>query len=416
MKRNEGDLKALYKHINYLVGDDGDYILPSVPTDYKCLANEMADFYVNKISKIRLAMNEHIVGDTVNYSHPSVKFSCFSFIDEGKLKEIINEVNDKSCLTDPIPPFYIKQHLDYFGPIILNIVNTALNTGVFPDEVKQAVVTPIIKENDLDSEIYNNYRPVSSLPFLSKVIEKAALMQLSEYLDENMLVPVNQSAYLRNHSCETALCKVVNDVQKMINEKKVVLLVQLDLSAAFDTVDHAVLIHLLENKFGISGKALMFLESYLSGRSFCVKIRHVKGGKYIMIYGVPQGSILGPLLFILYINDLTDVVTKYAVSSHCYADDAHLYIGFDPFVNYTDTVDKMTDCIRELKKWMRSKFLKLNVDKTEVLFVARPQDHLLHTNMDIVIGNKFYKSSPSDSVRSLGVYLNGTLSMDTIDK
>ena len=196
--------------------------------------------------------------------------------------------------------------------------------------------------------------------------------------------------------------------------KKVVLMVQLDLSAAFDTVDHAVLIQLLQSKFGICGTALNFLKSYLAGRSFSVKIRHVKGGKYLLIYGVPQGSILGPLLFILYISDLPDIVAKYDVNCHCYADDAHLYIGFDPLVNYTASINKMNDCLSEVKKWMDSKFLKCNMGKTEVLFIGSPQDHALHNDMYTVIENKAYRSSSSKAVRSFGAYLNRTLSMDTM--
>ena len=191
-------------------------------------------------------------------------------------------------------------------------------------------------------------------------------------------------------------------------------MVQLDLSAAFDTVDHAVLIQMLQNKFGICGTALNFLKSYLTGRAFSVKIKHVKGRSYLLINGVPQGSILGPLLFILYISELPDIVARYDVNSHCYADDAHLYIGFDPLVNYTESMNKMTKCLEEVKKWMTSKFLKLNVSKTEVLFIANPQDHILHDNMHIVIGNKLYKSSIAANVRSLGAYLNSTCTSDTM--
>ena len=102
------------------------------------------------------------------------------------------------------------------------------------------------------------------------------------------------------------------------------------------------------------------------------------------------------------------------MKSHCYADDAHLYIGFDPLVNYSESMNKMKNCITEVEKWMKSKFLKLNVGKTEVLFVARPQDHILHNNLNIVIGNKIYRSSSTAAVRSLGAYLNGTFSMDTM--
>ena len=234
------------------------------------------------------------------------------------------------------------------------------------------------------------------------------------YLNQNDLVPAYQSAYMKNHSCETALCKVVNDIQKMLHNRKVVALVQLDLSAAFDTVDHAILIQLLERKFGIKGSALNFFKSYLAGRSFSVKIKYVQGRRFLLIYGVPQGSILGPLLFILYISDIPLIAAKHGVSIHSYADDGQLYLGFEPSKNYTESMNKIKACIDDIETWMNANFLKLNVGKTEVIFIARPQDHAIYDNMSIDIGMKMYNASSNTSIKSLGAFINGTMTMNSM--
>ena len=284
--------------------------------------------YYNKIETIHNSISQELsLLDTqqcpyISHTPPSVLFSQFSPLSADDLSKLILEMNSKQSSTDPIPLPFVKQHLNVFLPIILKITNASLQQGVFPDDLKHADVSPIIKDKKLDSEVYGNFRPVSSLPFLSKVIEKVALSQFSDYLNENSLIPPDQSAYLPGHSCETALCKVVSDIQRMLSERKAVILVQLDLSAAFDTIDHAALILLLEQRFGVKGVALKFFKSYLSNRTYSVKIKHVKGGKVILVYGVPQGSILGPLLFILYIADLPALVAKHNISAHCYADDA----------------------------------------------------------------------------------------------
>ena len=134
--QNKGDLKTLHKHVNYLLNDDTESILPSIPSDPKLLANEMARFYIDKVQEIHSALVTPIVlthqqlGQTARNS-----FSDFSPIRLSAFNEIINEVNDKSCLLDPIPPFFTKQHIEYFTPIIMSIVNTALCSGIFPEDL-----------------------------------------------------------------------------------------------------------------------------------------------------------------------------------------------------------------------------------------------------------------------------------------
>ena len=407
------DLNAMYKRVNYLLGDDDYSCLPST-NSYKDLADEMGKFYHDKVKRIRSSIEAQLSDQTILPSiecPPLTSFTSFNAVTADVLFDIISGMNNKESSTDPIPLPFVKQHLHTFLPLILDIVNASLITGVFPDQLKHANVSPIIKDKSMDSEVYANFRPVSSLPFLSKVIEKVVHIQFTSYLNQNNLVPSHQSAYLSGHSCETALCKVASDIQGMLSKRKAVILVQLDLSAAFDTIDHATLIQLLESKFGVTGIALQFFKSYLSGRTFSVKIRYIKGAKMLLVYGVPQGSILGPLLFIIYIGDLPNIVSRHDVSSHYYADDAQLYLEFDPHVDFTPSMEKMKVCLSDVDTWMLSKYLKLNVGKTEVLFITRPQDSVVYSNLSVTIGNNLYLSSSTDSARSLGAYIDGTLSM-----
>ena len=143
---------------------------------------------------------------------------------------------------DPIPLSYMKSNIASFVPSLKHIINLSLQSGIFPSDLKHGRITPILKSHKLDPEQLSSYQPVTTLPFLSKLLEKAASSQLMSYLECNSLIPTYQSAYLKDHSCETALFYFVNNVQQMLSEGKVVLLVQLDLSAAFDNVDHDILL------------------------------------------------------------------------------------------------------------------------------------------------------------------------------
>ena len=229
---------------------------------------------------------------------------------------------------DNIPPNFFKASSSAFMRYVLHTFNLSLSTGIFPSTYKRAIVKPILKNASLDINVLSNYRPVSNLCFLSKLLEKCVLTQLVNYLDENQLFSSFQSAYREYHSCETAITKISNDILNNLDCSDSTFLLLLDLSAAFDTIDHSVLIKRLKDVFNISGTVLQWFTSYLSGRSFCVKIKCSLSNGVITFYGVPQGSILGPILFLLYISEIESIARLHGFMIHMYADDMQLYLSF----------------------------------------------------------------------------------------
>ena len=178
----------------------------------------------------------------------------------------------KSCELDILPTFLLKKSLPKINKFLTRLVNISITSGTFPNVWKMAIVRPLLKKVGLET-INSNYRPVSNLSCLSKLLEKAVLSQFNDQCLTSDLMPHFQSAYRPNHSCETALIKLMNDILWNMEEQCVTALVAIDLNAAFDTVDHNVLIKVLNKKFGLSNTALMWFESYLQPRQFkvCVK-------------------------------------------------------------------------------------------------------------------------------------------------
>ena len=176
--------------------------------------------------------------------------------------------------------------------------------------MKQAIVTPSLKKTNSDWNDLQNYRPVSNIGFVSKVIEKVAMIQVDEYMQSNDLDEVNQSAYKNRHSTETALLKVTNDIALALDKNKAAFLIMLDLSAAFDTIDHDIFIHRLEHGFGIKGTALKWFSSYISGRKFRVSVGGMFSDYFDLNYGVPQGSIIGPRVFTMYSHNVASIIRR----------------------------------------------------------------------------------------------------------
>ena len=272
-------------------------------------------------------------------------------------------------MLDPIPTSLIKECLSDLLPLITRIVNSSLCSGVVPPQFKQAVVTPMLKKPGLDPNDLKNFRPVSNLPFISKILEKVVLTQLQKHLSENDLLEIRQSAYRKNHSTETALLSVVDGLLRNADDRLVSVLALLDLSAAFDTLDHPILLQRLETTFGISGTVLHWFASYLEGREQSVKVDNVLSSPSPLQFGVPQGSVLGPILFTLYSQPLSDLICRHECDYHKYADDTQLSKGAPPDQFQSLLCDIQT-CIESLVGWMYSNKLKLNAEKTEILPVA----------------------------------------------
>ena len=192
------------------------------------------------------------------------------------------------------------QVINEVTPIIKFVVNDSLKRGVFPEPLKNALLRPVIKDENGDINSLKNYRPISNLPFISKIIEKCVHRQLSQHLEINNLHAKHQSGYRSNHSCETAMLTIYNDLLCISDVKSKVILLLLDLSAAFDTVNHERLLSKLTKQLGILGNALEWFKSYLNSRSLTVTIDRFRSKQCYLRIGVPQGSILGPILFILY--------------------------------------------------------------------------------------------------------------------
>ena len=367
---------------------------------------------MSKINRIRNEIDSHDVDPPELPSEPTcAEFSSFKTLSENEVRKLILDSKTTSCELDPIPTDLLKQCIDVLLPVLTKMVNLSLQTGIFPDDWKIALVIPLIKKFGLEC-LVNNYRPVSNLPFVGKLTERAVMQQEKSHMEANCPLPVNTSAYRTGHSTETALVKVQSDILYNMEKQKVTLLVLVDLSAAFDTVDHKLVMDILHSKFGISGTALQWHESYLTGRRQCVNINGTHSEPLELAYGVPQGSCIGPINFTQYASSLFDVIYQHLDTAHGYADDHQLYLAFSPNsdTNQHNAIDRMQKCLADVKSWMLKYKLKMNDGKTEFVIIGSRQQLAKIQFDSIKVGDSVVYAV--DSVRDLGAYLDSHMTME----
>lgn len=326
---------------------------------------------------------------------------CFLAVSSTDLVESLLSVKSNAVGLDEIHPSFLKIILPVVLPHLTHIFNSVVTSGIFPVQWKSAKVVPVPKTPKGDE-----FRPISILPFLSKVFEKILQKQIGQYLSTHNILSPKQSGFRQKHSCTTTVIGVSDDIRIALDEGKVSFLILLDFSKAFDTVVHSTLYLKLSQIYNFSPCAIKLISSYLTGRVQAVEINHALSGFLPIVSGVPQGSILGPLLFSLYVNELPTRIRHCSI--HMYADDVQLVMSCP-----LGLIEHATSCINEdlegIAQWSRSNGLFLNPDKSKCIVVSKkPLDLSYFPSITL-------NSAPVEfveSVKNLGMTFDRNLAWD----
>ena len=269
------------------------------------LANTFSSFFINKISIMRSSFPSGSRSNVFTPPNTREVLHNLTHVTDAEVRRLVLSAPCKSSDLDPLPTSLVKDCIDILVTPIVSIVNLSLSEGCFPSHFKSTLVSPLLKKPTLSRDNMENYRPMSNLSFLSKILEKVVASRLNSHINSSHTSNDYQSAYRKFHSTETALFKIHSDILSSMDDGRVTALTLLDLSAAYDTIDHTILLRGLDDWFGVSGKALDWFKSYLTGSSRRIKLSNCLSSISDFSFGVPRGSVLGPRLFTLYTTPLS---------------------------------------------------------------------------------------------------------------
>ena len=327
----------------------------------------------------------------------------FEFEDESTetVTKLIDKIRaDVAVGCDKISARLIKDSKTVIAPYIAKIINVGYRTSTFPNCMKTTVIKPLHKKKSTDD--IANYRPISILPTLSKVFERAATNQMVSYLESNNKINKNQHAYRSKHSTVTCLVEVLNYIYKLVDQKRCTALASLDLSKAFDSISHTLILHKL-SKLGIGESCLKWIKSYLNDRKQRTKFKSYLSSEETVESGIPQGSIIGPLLFICFTNDLAEEFTDCKMVS--YADDTQLIVDAENMHQLKEKIEKV---IKTAQKWYEANSMKNNIGKTEILILNSGKGKK-HLKIKVIDEGEPVTIETMDSIKILGVVLDQNL-------
>ena len=410
IKSKSGDQRALFSIVNKLFDKTKSSCKLPQYDNSKELANKFNHFYINKVKNLRSSIPFTQNGTNhKTFIYNGTRMDCFTPVTVEELSKILGESGIKTSYHDILPAKLLKEVIQELLPHLCQLVNKSLQTGTV-EGIKESVIVPLLKKKGLDPEILKNYRPVADLVFLSKLCERAVFRRLNGHMFENNLHCKFQHGYKKHHSPETLLLRLVNDVLLGMDSKLAIIILLIDLSAAFDTVDIDILLDILYYEMGVCGVALNWFRSFLTGRNQRVLIENSVSGALKTDFGVPQGSVLGPVLFNIYIQSLFQVIKDCDFCTSGYADDNNAVQSFSLNFQFGVISQKLPFLMSQITNWMNNHFLKINPDKTEIILFLPNSLSEIPTINGAFFGDNCIRFSPK--VKNLGFTLDKFLTME----
>lgn len=402
-----GDMKKTWKLIgsvlnkNKLHSTVESFIVNGVLTDNKLeIVDRFNDYFINVGTN--LASSIPCSSRSFSYYLKPGQPGSFSLFptDASEIIQIVSDLQNKSSAGfDDIPVNIMKASISCIAEPISQIINSTFENGTFPDDLKIAKVCPVFKDGEKNT--FSNYRPISVLPSFSKIFEKAIYSRLFTYFESKNIIVNNQYGFRQNHSTHMALLDMYDRLSTAIDRNEYAVGVFIDLSKAFDTLNHNILLEKLEH-YGVRGVASKLLQNYLKNRYQYVSLNGTSSTMREILCGVPQGSILGPLLFLVYINDIINCSN--ILQFILFADDTNLFHS-DP--NIWDLMKSLNEELMLLSNWFKSNKLSLNVKKTNYIIFGRKRIPVSDAQFMLSIDGNVLEQV--DNTKFLGVFIDSKL-------